>query len=1306
MKKISLTFLTLVASFFLSGCAWPAAAMAAMLDSSGSHGNGNYLSLFMFGQKASLTGIEITLGNSTIAAGTSTTASVSAIYSDGSNRDIPSGIAFSSSNETIATVSSSGTISSLTKGSSTIRASYAGYTNSATLNVSDAYLVTLSIDPANETLPGGFKRYYSAAGIFSDNSVQDLTDQVTWETGSSAVATVDVSGLVSGVAAGTTTVTASRSGVSDTADIEITGATLMSLTIEPQEATLANGYDRQFTVTGIFSDSSTQDLTEQVTWSSTDTGVATISNSAGTRGYAESQSAGTTTIEVTYGTKSDAASVTVSSATLDSIAVTPDNPIAYGTNQQFTATGSFSDGSTQDLTDQVTWNSSNTAVATVSNAGGHEGLATSVSSGTTTISASMGGKSGDSLLEVKLITLTSISITPASPTLYHGSIPATKNFHASGSYSDGTIQDLTDQVLWSSSNTDVATVSNSSPNQGKLTTVGAGSMTLSATRQGVTGTTTITVSTDTTSPTVTSVASYAASNAACDGVHDCLVVTFSEAVNVSRAADAANYKIADSMSGTCNGGDNFSSSSQTVDFGISSVTAITQSSYALNLDSGTNAHTYTLITDFDIEDLAATPNTMGCPNSLNFQGQDRVSPYMLTANNTTSTTIIVAFSEEMISTGGGADDASVAGNYTLTENDTTDNNNSCTDRSVSSVTKIDAKTFKLTLDGDVCSIKYKITAASTLTDLAGNSIANPEYLTFTGNEAIKVVSAVATDVNHVEVTFSKPLLPASAQCSTISDCAALYQFNNSSLGDITGATVGSGDSSNVVTLVHSVAQLGNSYTIIVANGKDGDGFNNGTASVQSTDLENIQAAPRDRASFVGAGSSITTFDDGSYFTDPYVDGTSFSWAFAYGGRIYLGTNDQNNSAFRFDPDGGNSVQVGFSFSAGSCPSTDTFGYYTDGSYTCGTNSGPNGEEGVVGFNAITLTGTYTNHETLLVGPVDSSGVTKGYFTTDLDTTLDWTEIGFSVTGGGNTESIQTLYGSGSSIYLGFSSDHGQQAPIIARHVASFSGSSADDEAISSIAAGTDMSVRSVDYVGKNAGGNSNSASIVGVDSMILFNGKLHIANNGGIASTPDQATFANNSYRWSDMGASGTTLELNSLQKLRPGQKGAPYMIEYQGRLYLARNVARSGLSTTPDHGELWVCNDVDIDGCESSEWTKIVDGSTMSDLPYSSGTIFNSISLLIVNGGYLYIGFDDLSTGAGGGVRVFRYETLNAHPTASSGSLGASGWTQQSDNGFGNDANTRIFSGASITDGANNHFVYVVVGNASDAIKVYRQID
>jgi hypothetical protein len=87
--------------------------------------------------------------------------------------------------------------------------------------------------------------------------------------------------------------------------------------------------------------------------------------------------------------------------TLLSITVSPTNPsIGVGATQQFTATGTYSDNSTQNLTTAVTWSSAAQSVATISNAAGSKGIATSVAAGTTTITAVSGSILGTTVLTV------------------------------------------------------------------------------------------------------------------------------------------------------------------------------------------------------------------------------------------------------------------------------------------------------------------------------------------------------------------------------------------------------------------------------------------------------------------------------------------------------------------------------------------------------------------------------------------------------------------------------------------------------------------------------------------------------------------------------------------------------------------------------------------------------------------------------------------------------------------------------------------------------------------------------------------
>ena len=184
-------------------------------------------------------------------------------------------------------------------------------------------------------------------------------------------------------------------------------------------------------------------------------------------------------------------------ATLTSIAVTPANPtIVAGGTRQFTATGTYLDGSTQNVTSQAAWSSSKTTVATVS----ASGLATAVLAGSTTISATLAGVTGSTTLTVQTpLTLSSIVVTPANPTIVAG---GTQVFTATGTYSDGSTQNVTSQATWASSKSSVATVSTT----GVATAVSAGNTAISATLAGVTGSSTLVVQAPPIAITTTSLA--------------------------------------------------------------------------------------------------------------------------------------------------------------------------------------------------------------------------------------------------------------------------------------------------------------------------------------------------------------------------------------------------------------------------------------------------------------------------------------------------------------------------------------------------------------------------------------------------------------------------------------------------------------------------------------------------------------------------------------------------------------------------------------------------------------------------------
>jgi small neutral amino acid transporter SnatA (MarC family) len=156
-----------------------------------------------------------------------------------------------------------------------------------------------------------------------------------------------------------------------------------------------------------------------------------------------------------------------SSPTLSSMQVSPATPsTTAGTTVQFTATGVYTHGShptqTQNITDSVTWSSSSPTVASINSSG----LATPLSAGTTTITATMsssfGPVTGTATLTVTSGTssgLTSLSIIPGLGIQTVASLGETAQFLAIGTFSASpTTVDLTDSVTWLSSDVDVATI--------------------------------------------------------------------------------------------------------------------------------------------------------------------------------------------------------------------------------------------------------------------------------------------------------------------------------------------------------------------------------------------------------------------------------------------------------------------------------------------------------------------------------------------------------------------------------------------------------------------------------------------------------------------------------------------------------------------------------------------------------------------------------------------------------------------------------------------------------------------------------
>ena len=316
-----------------------------------------------------------------------------------------------------------------------------------------------------------------------DANGNPLTGRViTWQSSDNTIATVNGSGLVSGVAAGgPVTMTATSEGQSGTATVTVTVAPVAAVTVSPSAANIAITGTVQLTATP--RDANGNPLTGRaISWSSSNNNIATVNGS----GLVTGVTAGSVTITATSEGQSGTASITVAGAPVASVTVTPPSAsVPAGQTVQLTATLKDANGNV--LTGRtVTWASNNTTVATVNS----NGLVTTKVAGSATITATSEGQSGTAAITVTPVPVASVTVTPATAGVAVGS-----TVQLTATPKDANGNPLTGRVVtWQSSNNAIASVNGS----GLVSGVAAGGpVTITATSEGQSGTAAVTVTTST-----------------------------------------------------------------------------------------------------------------------------------------------------------------------------------------------------------------------------------------------------------------------------------------------------------------------------------------------------------------------------------------------------------------------------------------------------------------------------------------------------------------------------------------------------------------------------------------------------------------------------------------------------------------------------------------------------------------------------------------------------------------------------------------------------------------------------------------
>jgi hypothetical protein len=366
-----------------------------------------------------------------------------------------------------------------------ISASFGGQSGQGMLEVINANVRELIVDPANAVLPVDNLQNYRASLVLDSNDVIDVTQQVKWSVAASGIATVSNEGfnrgLVQAVSEGNTSVIATLSFAGQTetgsATLSVVPISLVSIAITPADITVVRGISGRFSAIGTYNNQDERLITDSVIWASSESNVVNIAASGSDAGNAYAVIPGTSIISASLSGIVGATSATVIAPALSLIDVFPLNPTRpLGVAQPFRAVASFEDGSSKDITQLASWQSSNQAVAELEPR--IAGQAKTLTVGQSSITATWNGFQGVSLLTVTDPAPINLKVTPAGA----GVLPRNSdaNYTAFLEYSDGNAVDVTDQVSWTSTNEAIATISNGVGDEGRVHSLIGGETQISA----------------------------------------------------------------------------------------------------------------------------------------------------------------------------------------------------------------------------------------------------------------------------------------------------------------------------------------------------------------------------------------------------------------------------------------------------------------------------------------------------------------------------------------------------------------------------------------------------------------------------------------------------------------------------------------------------------------------------------------------------------------------------------------------------------------------------------------------------------
>ncbi|WP_342424257.1 Ig-like domain-containing protein [Paenibacillus sp. FSL E2-0178] len=392
---------------------------------------------------------------------------LTATFQDGTQENVTSLAAWSSSDESVADVLK-GVITGYKQGTAVITAKYG--TKTTTVEVTVDQTSKLVVDDQSVFLKTEEAQQLKLTAVYPDGTTKDVTGTAVWSSSDSSIAYV-YKGKIYGYTAGTATITATYGDKSVQVDVDVAVARYLDLSEE--QLSLKTSSTHALTLTATYADGSTEDVTSKAAWSSSDELVAFVKKGSLTT-Y---KLAGTATISAVYGTLETSTQVEVGA--VSKLVASDDNVfLQISGTKQLVLTAVAGDGSSSDITSSAVWTTSDKSIALVS-----KGLITGYSVGTATLTGTYNGAAATVTVDVG--TARHLALSETSLNL---AVDAAKVLVLKATFADGTVTDVTSKATWSSSDEAVAYV-----DKGSITTYAEGNVTITAVYGGKTVTATAAV---------------------------------------------------------------------------------------------------------------------------------------------------------------------------------------------------------------------------------------------------------------------------------------------------------------------------------------------------------------------------------------------------------------------------------------------------------------------------------------------------------------------------------------------------------------------------------------------------------------------------------------------------------------------------------------------------------------------------------------------------------------------------------------------------------------------------------------------